>query len=199
MFSHVGHVYYNADSSSPLVIGDFEQMKRWPGSPDGSDGFVKFKSDKGAIFDLQLSSPDVFVDAARCVALLAPLARSGFKLGERFGRDVAGLQEVLTAPLSATWHEDEIKIVSGALVIAIAYNATPEIGADTSAIDERCITAAVPRLPAAAPSAPVYADEPVGAHELAIVPLDNGTYRVTVGALELDGNQVARCTITQIA
>ena len=198
MFMHVGHVYYNAHSSSPLVIGDFESMKRWPGSPDGSDGFIKFRSGKGAIFDLQLSSPDVFVDATRTVALLAPLARRGFKLDERFGRDLAGLQDTLAAPLTATWYDDEIEIVSGAMVIAIAYNATPEIGADTSGLDARCFTESVPRLPSAAPTAPVYADEPVGAHELAIVPLDNGRYRVTVGTLSLDGNAVARCTVARI-
>jgi hypothetical protein len=195
MFEYVGHVYYNAHSSSPLVLGDFESMKRWPGSPDGSEGFVKFSSGKGAIFDLQLSSPDVFVESNCKLVLLAPLSRTGFKLEERFGRGLAKLQDAMTDALATTWHDDQIVIASGAVVIAIAYNATPVIGADTSHLDERCIAASVPRLPVAVPSTTVWADEPVGAHELAIVPIENGTYRITVGELAIDGASVARCRL----
>lgn len=197
MFAHVGHVYYNAHSTSPLVVGDFESMKRWPGSPDGSDGFVRFGSGKGAVFDLQLASPDVFVDSKRTLVLLAPLARTGWTLEERFGRDAAGLQPALTEDLGSTWHDDEIEIVSGAIVIAIAYNATPAVGADTSNLDQRCISDAVPRLPPTPPTTPQYASEPVCAHELAIVPLENGKYRITIGELLIDGKRVGRCTLAK--
>lgn len=195
MFTHVGHVYYNAHSSSPLVVGDFESMRRWPGSPDGSDGFVRFGSGKGAIFDLQLVSADVFVESAHRLVLLAPLARSGWTLADRFGRDLGELQPALTEELSSTWHEDEIEIVSGAIVVAIAYNATPMVGADTSELDERCISDAVPRLPTTAPTTPHYASEPTCAHELAIVPLENGRYRLRIGELHVDGQRVGRCTL----
>lgn len=165
-FRHVGHVYYNAHASSPLVVGDFEHMKKWPGSPDGADGFVKFKSGKGVIFELQLASPDVFVDESRkVVVLLAPLARSGWTLASRFGRDLAGLGTAFTSEPTSVFHDDEIRIESGAMVVAIAYNATPALGADTSALDAQCVSDATPRLPVEAPAEFHYAAEPAGAHD----------------------------------
>lgn len=189
MYAHVGHVYFNDHSSSPLVIGDFQAMKRWPGSPDGSDGFTRFKSGKGAIFDLQLASPEVFVRSPRALALLAPLRRTGWSLEERFGRAAADLEPALTADLEQVWHDDEILVESSAIVISIAYNATPEIGAEAHA------DADIPRLPREAPTRPHYQSEPVRAHELAIVPLDNGWYRIRIGQLTVDGDPVGRCTL----
>ncbi|MBL8912052.1 MAG: hypothetical protein JNM17_15260 [Archangium sp.] len=198
MFERVGHVFYNAHASSPIVLGDFEAMKKWPGSPDGSDGYVKFKSGKGAIFDLQLSSPDVFVRARQAIALLAPLQRTGWTLEERFGRDVEGLQAALTGELVSVWQEDEILLPSGAVVVAIAYNATPEFGSDSSALDPRCFSKTTPMLPRVAPATPLYSQEPIGAHELAVVPLEAGSYRLRLGELEVDGARVGRCTLESI-
>ncbi|MBP6630737.1 MAG: hypothetical protein KA297_14985 [Kofleriaceae bacterium] len=199
MFNHVGHVYYNETSASPLVVGDFVSMKRWPGSPDGSDGFTKFKSAKGLIFDLQLSSPDVFVDEdATSLTLLAPMKRTGWTLAERFEADLDGVQQAVRDGLDAVWHEDELLFPSGAVVVAIAYNATPEVGAETDQLDPACFGAATPRLPVDPPTTPLYAAEPVRAHELAIVPVRPGTYRVLIGTLTFRGAPVARATLSRV-
>lgn len=195
MFTHVGHVFYNAGSSSPIVLGDFAAMKRWPGSPDGPDGFVKFKSEQGAIFDLQLSSPDVFVEGSQRLVLLAPLRRTGWTIVERFGVALSDLQAAMTASLASTWYDDELKLPSGAVVVAISYNATPEVGADVSNIDPDRL--GVPRLPVEAPVSPQYAadGEPPGAQEIAIVPLDPGRYRIRVGDISVADAPVGRCTL----
>lgn len=171
----VGKIYYQSHSATPTVIGDFERMKSWPGEPDGeAEGPLELGD--GHVFGFtafDLASPFLFVEDDVRVTLLVPEGS--------YGRSVEPPEGDLLRRLLDDASEDgettEIGCPSGALVITVAYNATPAEGADTSDLDERCVHDEVPRLPMAPPEEATYAKE------CAIVPVRPGTYAVVVDEL----------------
>ena len=68
---HRGRVAYNAHPATPLVLGDFETMKSWPGSADGEEGLVQLPSGTVLCFETEeLTAPDVYTEGGR-IGLLA--------------------------------------------------------------------------------------------------------------------------------
>lgn len=170
---HVGWVYYRAHASSPLVLGDLDVMKDWPGSDGGEDELVKLPKGKVLTCDLDLCAPDVFVSDAGDEVVLMAAGGSGRSLREEHEED-ALLAEV-AAPMKKPFSAFPLTIRSGALVVSIAYNATPAKGAKVAHLEEARFSEDTPRLPKSAPKAPVYEEE------LLVLPLPNGTYEVVLG------------------
>jgi hypothetical protein len=186
MTTYVGKVYYRAHSATPIVIGDFEVMKRWPGDPDGdAEGELAIGDDCAIGFSgLELASPHVFSTDRGATLLIPPRS---------YGRNVAAptgdaLQRVLDTAAEEVFEEYSLAVPSGALVITIAYNATPEEGAQTTHLDDRSFHEQVPLLPRTVPSEPVYQTE------LAIVPVRAGRYAVEIG--RIDGFERCRLSVT---
>jgi hypothetical protein len=170
---HVGWVYYRAHASSPLVLGDLDVMKDWPGSDGGEDELVKLPKGEVVTCDLDLRAPDVFLSAAGDEVVLMAAEGSGRSLREEH-EDAALLAEI-AKPLKKTFSSFPLTIRSGALVVSIAYNATPAKGAKVAHLAEERFTDDTPRLPKTAPTTPTYEKE------LLVVPMPNGTYDVVVG------------------
>lgn len=194
-YRHVGHVNYDADSASPLVIGDFTVMKGWKGNPDGNDDNEVIDIGSGKVFtcDLELTAPDVFVNGEDEIVLMAE-ADNNDGLLESYSL------EDLQAPLGAkpedpeTW---EIDVPSGAIVVNIAYNATPEKGASTKGLNKLCWNEDLPFLPKAAPKEPYYStddDNPDWAGHC-IVPVKPGKYRVAMDEIEGDEGDFMRVVL----
>lgn len=90
------------------------------------------------------------------------------------GADV--LDGLCSGELENVEEQGVLEVPSGALVITLAYNATPEEGAPTAHLEET-FGESCPVLPRLVPAAPVYVKE------LAIVPVTPGTYEVIWGSL----------------
>lgn len=182
---HVGRVENLGHHSSPVVIGDFALMKRWHGDIDGeAEGVMKLEGE--AIFGftaMELGAPTVFVDGD-VVTLLTKRGETPVK-EERIEHDV--LDALLHDELEDVEERGVVEVPSGALVITLAYNATPEEGAPTDHLDET-FHDSCPVLPKQAPTSPVYAKE------LAIVPVTPGTYEVIWGGL----GEYERCQLRRL-
>ncbi len=168
MFTYVGKLYYRAHPATPVVLGDFTAMKRWRGAPDSdAEGEVTLGDATAVGFaSMDLSSQHVFA-AQDTVVLLVPPRSYGRNTPLPSGAEL----ETLLAPASdEVFEEYELDVTSGAIAITIAYNATPEEGADTSDLDPLCFHSKAPRLPVKAPSAPLYLTE------LVVVAIANGRY-----------------------
>jgi hypothetical protein len=170
---HIGKLYYRAHSATPIVIGDFEAMKSWGGDPDGeAEGSMTVGGAEAFGFSAQdLASPEVYTHGTSVVLLV--------KIGS-YGRTVeppAGeaLRSLVEQPFDDEWESEEIAAPSGALVLTLAYNATPAHDADTSDLDELCFYAGVPRMPAEIPTEPLYLTE------LIVLPVAAGTYSIQTG------------------
>lgn len=192
-YDHVGYVYYNAHPASPLVIGDFTAMKGWKGNPDGNNDNEVLDIGTGKVFtcDLDLAAPDVFVKGNDEVVLLSEDDNRGLLKSYK----LEDLQEPLGAePEDAeTW---EIDVPSGAIVVTIAYNATPEEGADTSQLNELCWFKGLPFLPKEPPKAPYYAkDGKPDWRAHCIVPVTPGKYEVAMDAVEGDEGSFMRLIV----
>lgn len=173
MFSLVGKLYYRAHPATPIVLGDFAAMKRWRGAPDGEvEGEISLGDETAVGFaSMDLASPYVYASETGAV-LLVPPTSYGRKVDPPSGE---ALDRLLTAASDEVFEQYELIVSSGAVALTIAYNATPEEGADTSDLDELCFHDAVPRLPAQRPSAPLYL------RELVVLPLRNGAYAFECG------------------
>jgi hypothetical protein len=185
-FVHVGHVSFNAHPASPLVIGDFEVMKGWQGDEDGAYAGEEIELEGGKVVctDLELMAPDVFFAAPDRIVMLAESNRSMMK-----SHELADLQADLDAPIDG--HESwAIDVRSGAIVISIAYNPTPEEGSDTEHLDDWDPDEA-PMLPKKVPSKPLWTDKRAQ-RDLAVIPVPPGKYTITVG----QGERFQRCDIT---
>lgn len=185
MTSYIGKVYYKAHSATPIVIGDFEVMKHWPGATDGeAEGELEVGDHTAIGFTgAELASPHLFTTARGATLLIPPRS---------YGRSVAApageaLAKLLDADADETFEEHALDVPSGALVITVAYNATPEEGAATDHLDDACFYKGVPLLPRTAPSEAVYLTE------LAIVPVAAGRYTVRIG--KVDGYE--RCELVR--
>lgn len=183
----VGLLSYNAHAATPTVIGDFEQMKAWPGDPDGeAEGVLEVGEGQAFGFTaFDLASPYVFVEDSGRVTLLVEEGSYGRTVDAPTGEP---LKRLLDDPCEADGDEAELECASGALVVTVAYNATPEVGADTSGLDEACFHDDVPRLPKAAPQTHTYLEE------CAILRVPEGTYRVETGGLR----GYERCQLTPL-
>lgn len=182
-YEHVGYVRYNAHPAAPLAIGDLQIMKGWKGDPDGGTGSKVIDIGTGKIWtgDLDITAPDVFVKGDSEVVLLAEMDRPNLLQSYT----VDDLQEPLAAKFVGEPRVFEIEVPSGAIVVNIAYNATPEEGADTSELEDEAWFDDLPYLPKEAPKQPFYAkDGPPDARGLAIVPVKPGTYIVEQGDVE---------------
>lgn len=176
MTRYIGKVSYRAHSATPIVMGDLEVMKRWPGAPEGEvEGELELGDDSVLGFaGSDLAAPHVFA-RERGVALLIPPRSYGRKVEAPEGD---ALQRLLDAPLERVFERYTLAVRSGALVITVAYNATPEEGAPTSHLNALCFHQKVPRLPRARPAEAVYATE------LALIPVPAGSYAVEMGSLD---------------
>ena len=176
-YVHVGHVSQNNHPATPLVIGDLEIMKGWRGDPDGdADGAIELAGGRIVGLDLDLMAPDVFVAAPGRVVLMAGSNRSLVE-----SHSLEELAPDLDGPIDAhdTW---TIDVPSGAIVMALAYNATPEEGLDpvSLGLDVQCYSDVTPRLPRRAPKRPVFTNQR-DRRDVAIVPVAPGRYRITRG------------------
>lgn len=187
MTRYIGKVYYRAHSATPIVIGDFDVMKRWPGHPEGeAEGELEIGEDHAIGFTgLDLASPHLFA-TDRGITLLIPPRSYGRTVEAPTGEV---LQRLLDAPAEQVFETYSLAVPSGALAITVAYNATPEEGAPTSHLESLCFHDSVPRLPRTVPAEPVYQTE------LAIVPVPAGQYAVEIG--KLDGFE--RCQLGLVA
>jgi hypothetical protein len=175
--TRVGRLYFAAHSSTPLVAGDLAGMADWRGAPEGADEakLVELRSGKVAMFDLSLRAPEVFWTGDG-VILLAEQER-GPSLGELLSDDE--LELAARAPVVETFETLPLVVSSGAIALAIAYNATPVEGADLGELDAQVFDEeTTPLLPAAPPTAPLHRTE------LVVVPVPNGTYELRVGRTE---------------
>lgn len=187
---HAARVSYAAHHVTPLVIGDFEVMKRWRGLPEGLDevGLVDLAGGRVLVTELDQRAPEVYVDSAeqgRDIILVAS-ARSQLSVRDQFTEEE--IQRSLTSDWARTFGSWSLEVTSAALVIAVALNATPPENADPSELeqlDSLCFHEGTPRLPARAPT--TILDR----RELLVLPVSNGTYQVTDG--EVGG--LLRCTI----
>lgn len=188
---HVGHVSYNAHPASPLVIGDFDVMKGWEGDPDGGKrGKVKIATGTVINVDLQLVAPDVF-QVGNDVVLLAEEDHNKSLL-QRYELDE--LKAELVRSASTSYGSWRLEIPSAAVVVSIAYNATPEAGADTSHLDPIVFRRGEqPVLPKKRPSKPLWTDEP-SKRALAVIPVTAGTYAIQNSETE----RFFRCTIRRV-
>lgn len=170
-----------------MVLGDFAAMKRWRGAPDGDvEGEVALGDARGVGFaSLDLASPYVYASETGAV-LLVPPASYGRKVEPPGGE---ALDRALLAPSDAVFEQYELSVTSGAIAITVAYNATPEEGADTSDLDPLCFHEAVARLPVQRPTAPLYL------RELVVLPIADGAYTFECGRVgELERFRLARAT-----
>lgn len=176
MTRYIGKVYYRAHSATPIVIGDFEVMKQWPGATDGeAEGELEIGDDKAIGFTgADLASPHLFA-TDRGVTLLIPPRSYGRTVDAPTG-DV--LARLLDTPAEKIFEEHTLAVPSGALAITVAYNATPEEGAPTGHLDKACFYKGVPLLPREVPTEPVYQTE------LAIVPVRAGRYTIKMGTID---------------
>jgi len=181
-YAHVGNVYYNAHSASPLVIGDFQIMKGWKGNGDGNDDNEVIDIGSGKVFtcDLDLVAPDVFVKGNE-VVLMTEMDSHGLLKDYTL--------EELQGPLSAKCEEPEtfeIDVPSGAIVVNIAYNATPEEGSTTDHLDKLCWHNRLPFLPKEPPKEPYYAKDAKNPEWRGhcIVPVKPGRYAIEMGSID---------------
>jgi hypothetical protein len=191
-FSHVGRVMYNAHPSSPLIIGDFQVMKGWKGNPDGGDGEEEIAIATGTVVnvDLDLKEPEVFFGPPDEVVLMRLPGRG--KLLE--AHTLADVQPDLAGPPQDSYGKFEIAIPSGAVVISIAYNATPEEGTDTSDLEENAfVEGETPCLPREVPTTPIWTDDRCK-RDLAVVPVRPGKYEIENGRTA----RFLRCTIRRV-
>jgi hypothetical protein len=174
-YRHIGWVYYRAHHASPLVLGDLDVMKDWQGSAEGSDfGQVALPKGKVITVDLALEAPDVFLSASEEEIVLMAGGGTGRSLCK--DHEASMLEAELAKPFKKKAQTLPLEVRSGAIVISIAYNATPAKGARVDHLDDARFATDTPRLPKAAPKAPLYAEE------LIVVPVPNGRYEVVVGA-----------------
>lgn len=189
-FVHIGRIYYNASSASPIIVGDFEVMKGWRGDPDGMVDDLEMRIDSGPIVGLDFDqiAPDLFFAAPDAVVLMTD-AKKDRSLLKTYS--IAELQGDLIEPAQETYESCTVDIPSGALAITIAYNATPEVGADTSGLDPLCFHEDTTFLPKAIPTTPLYSSATNKA-DIAVVPVTAGKYSFTVARTK---REFLRCTI----
>lgn len=186
-YRYIGELHYNAHSATPIVVGDFAIMAAWKGAPDGdAEGFLRLES--GNVFGYcagDLASPHVYVGGSQEVIMLVKEGSYG-RSAEPPAADE--LKSLIEHDFDEAWEDEELEILSGGLVMTIAYNATPAAGADTSALDELCYHEDVPPMPAQVPGEVLYLEE------LAVIPLEPGSYSVQTGRV----GDYERCTIARI-
>lgn len=186
MHIHLGRVENLAHHSSPVVIGDFELMKQWPGDIDGEAEGVMELSER-AIFGftaMELGAPTVFIDGD----VVTLLVKEGMTPPKPELPGVDLLNALCSGELDDVEEQGVLEVPSGALVITLAYNATPEEGAPTEHLEET-FHEMCPVLPKLVPIAPVYIKE------LAIVPVTPGTYEVIWGSL----GEYERCQLRRVS
>lgn len=126
---HVGWVYYRAHHASPLVVGDLDVMKDWKGDDGGDFAQIKLPKGKVVTCDLDLQAPNVFLSAAGDEVVLIAAGRGSRSLLDE--NEEEPLLEEIARPLKKGSTSLPLTIRSGALVVSIAYNATPAKGAPT--------------------------------------------------------------------
>lgn len=182
MFKHHGRISYNAHPATPLVVGDFEVMKQWAGHEDGDlEGpydvagveVVGFAAD-------DLAAPNVYTDASSIVMLV----EAGSYSAER-DIPVEEVQAVLAAT-NAVHERFQLEVTSGALVISVQYNATPELGAKTAHLSTLTYYPGVPVLPATPPAevCRLHTDQATLLRESMIIPMANGSYELRLGHVD---------------
>jgi hypothetical protein len=179
-YRHVGRVLYNPHPSTPLVVGDFEVMKGWEGDPDGNaDGeIIDVGTGKVLTVDLHNTEVDLFAsDDGQLVLMNEPEKTKGLLSRH----SIEALQKPLNAAFTKTHGDWNLAIPSGALVINVMYNATPEEGAPTDHLDETVWYAELPRLPKTPPTTIVNTFDVLDHRGLAIVPVRPGTYSFVQG------------------
>ena len=175
-YKHLGYVNPDRHPATPLVVGDFEVMKDWKGDSDDTPMEIELSKGKVVALELELTAPEVFQATPDEVVLLVEPGNNQ-SLFESF--TLEELQKPLNEPLEEAHDSWEIKVPSGALVIAVAYIATPEEGSDTSGLGN--FHEGVPLLPKKAPAKPFYSKDPPDSQCLAIVPVTPGTFKVELG------------------
>lgn len=169
--AHVGWVYYRAHQASPLVAGDLDVMKDWPGEED-PDGDALTELPKGVVasFDLELQAPDVLFSAAQNELVLLAVHGNGRSLREEHEDDELAVE--VAKPIAEQGEALRFEVGSRAIALSIAYNATPAVGASVAQLDASRFDPRTPRLPATAPEKPLYEAE------LLVVPVANGSYEI---------------------
>jgi hypothetical protein len=183
----IGWLYYRSHHATPLVVGDLAVMHDWRGAPDGADEAALVPLPKGsvALFEMHLRAPEVLRAPGGEVILLADE-----KLSSRLGDEIDDEELIgdALAPLVKTFETLTLTVESGALVLAVAYNATPAEGASVEGLDEACFAEGeTPRLPLRAPAAPIHLEE------LVVVPVPNGRYELRNGRTD----KRLKCVVTR--
>lgn len=169
---HVGRVENKHHHASPVVIGDFELMKQWQGDMDG-EAEGEMDLGEGNIFGftaMELGAPTIFIED-NVVTLLTP---EGMTPVQSEVPEPALLASLVVGDLDSVEEEGTLAITSGAIVVSLAYHATPEEGAPTDHIGE-CYHADLPTLPRVVPT------EITHQTELAIIPIKPGDYKIVWG------------------
>lgn len=147
------------------------------------NGIVDIETGKIFGGTLDLTAPNVFVKGDDEIVLLAEMDHED--LLESYSLD--DLQGPLGSPFSQSFGTFELDVPSGAVVVNIAYNATPEEGTDTSGLSKNCWHEGLPFLPKSAPSKPHYHtadDENYDWRAHCIVPVKPGKYTLEAGECE---------------
>jgi len=173
---HIGRIRNRMHPAAPLIIGDLHTIKDWKGDADGGPaGMLGLPRGEVLITDLELTAPEVCLGSEHAILL----ARGG---KNKPLLDSMALADLLTKASESferpptSW---TLEVPSGALVVSIAYNPTPEEGSDTSELDDDLFfEGETPMVPKVAPAAPT-----VLANEMAILPLRAGRYVVAKGIL----------------
>jgi len=172
-FERVGAITNDSHPATPVILGDLDVMKAYPGDPDGgNDGLLQIGDGKAFLPDLELHGPTVFRRGNEEVWLVTS-TETDFDLLSEYTE--AQIVEALERPFENPWTRVVVAARSGHLVVSIAYNAVPAHGADTSKYDKLCYYKGVPHLPEVPPEAPLALGK-----TLIVIPVTPGAYEIAI-------------------
>lgn len=150
---HVGDVYNAVHPAVPLVLGDFELMKGWPGTIDGTSAGPAVLGERrpaALVHCPQTMDRPVAIFRRDTEIWLVANERSETSMSADFDADEVQSQVDVPFSPSLTGY---VLVNSGGLVVTLSYNSTPAADVDTSEWDEEenFVPDETPQLPAAIP------------------------------------------------
>ncbi|MCR9163828.1 MAG: hypothetical protein ACE37F_01050 [Nannocystaceae bacterium] len=172
---YVGEVFNAHHPATPIVLGDFELMKGWPGTIDGTNAGPAALGERSAerlVYSPQTMDHPVAVFRRGAELWMVSNEASEASMGADFEAEL--VRDQVTEPFqpSSTGY---VHVNSGGLVITLSYNSTPAADVDTSEWDEEenFVPGETPQLPATVPDDAAAFDD-----QLIVLRVEPGAYRV---------------------
>jgi hypothetical protein len=181
----IGRIVNEAAPATPVVIGDYDQMKGWPGDIDG-----------GNVGPAAIGEPDaehlVFRPYIEDISPSIYISEGGLWLIADTGPWTGATQTPIPEkPFDPKGPRGVIAVRSGGLVVSLSYDCTPGADVDTADWDEEenYVEGQTPHLPEVLPPDPMILN-----NQLAVIPMEPGIYEITRDVTE----SVIRCRIAKV-